>query len=122
MVVWDISVATSRLQYSNLQTTVQQQRELVQQLPDSHDYRLSGAPIGPLALQMRECDLLGPCSPMKYLGLVLLLNNFSLMFCPLGTRAPPNARGCMVCSSCICTLPANVTKFIGCTMKPVNLK
>ena len=62
VVVWDISVATSRL--------VQPQRELVRQLPDSHDYRLSGAPIGPLALQMRECDLLWPCSPMKYLSTV----------------------------------------------------
>ena len=57
VVVWDISVATSRL--------VQPQRELVRQLLVSHDYRLSGAPIGPLALQIRECDLLWPGSPMK---------------------------------------------------------
>ena len=62
VVVWDISVATSRL--------VQPQRELVRQLPDSHDYRLSGAPIGPLALQMRECDLLWPGSPIKFLSTV----------------------------------------------------
>ena len=62
VVVWDISVATSRL--------VQPQRELVRQLPDSHDYRLSGAPIGPLALQIRECDLLWPGSPMKFLSMV----------------------------------------------------
>ena len=62
VVMWDISVATSRL--------VQPQRELVRQLPDSHEYRLSGAPIGPLALQMRECDLLWPGSPIKFLSTV----------------------------------------------------